>query len=67
MKKAWWTLLLCIYQIFENSDMFAKDFIQHRYYRSMFTPLFLWLKTPTKETMPKLDLENVKIPEPIDE
>ena len=47
--------------------MFAKDFIQHRYYRPMFTPLFLWLKTPTKEIMPKLDLENIKIQEPVDE
>ena len=33
-------LFCCVYQIFENGDMFAKDFIQHRYYRSMFTPLY---------------------------
>ena len=31
------------------------------------TPLFLRLETSTKQVMPKLDLANLKIPEPIDE
>ena len=50
--------------------MFAKDFIQidvTDLCSLPCTPLFLRLETPTKEIMPKLDLANLKIPEPIDE
>ena len=42
MKKVWWSLLLCL-QKDENSKMFAKDFISHRFHVSMFVSLFLYL------------------------
>ena len=31
----------CVCKIIEKSEMSAKDFIQQRYYESMFTSLFL--------------------------
>ena len=44
----------------ENSGMFAKDFIQHRYYGSMYTSLWQ-LESVTEVFMSEVVLTNLKI------
>ena len=61
----------CVCQNVENSGMFTKDFIQHRYYESLFTVLFLrslWLTTGKcyKGIMSKVFLADLKMSKPVD-
>ena len=53
---------------FKNIEIFAKDLIQHRYYGSMFTTLFLhhFFESLVKVLLSKAVLAKPIISEPID-